>query len=362
MKVGELVIASSKDEKLSETYGGGAIQTILKKILENNFVEKVVLFQEKKDRYSLVPVVIEHPDQINSIPLSQFSAYYLSGLNSVPKYIQQNLKNAGKIGVVAKPCDVRAMVKLAKRKQINLDNLIILGEECHGKVSPKKAQKILEEEKVDASKITSEMIEGNKYNITVEGKNKSYILGKKLDLEESCKRCGERNPTISDISFQVIKDGDKTKTLIYINSEKGLKAIKLSSAELNLEEAKREILDRVDRNMVLSILRAERYKLKQFKNFDKNSEIERYNHFKKLIENCRKCGNCIRACPICVCIDCTVIKQRKEVEPTLYFLLRMGHMGKECINCGNCDSGCNFLDPGPSLLFHRLSELSKNTN
>ncbi|MBS7252318.1 MAG: hypothetical protein KIH08_17280, partial [Candidatus Freyarchaeota archaeon] len=86
MKVGELVIASSKDEKLSETYGGGAIQTILKKILENNFVEKVVLFQEKKDRYSLVPVVIEHPDQINSIPLSQFSAYYLSGLNSVPKY------------------------------------------------------------------------------------------------------------------------------------------------------------------------------------------------------------------------------------------------------------------------------------
>lgn len=360
LKVGGLIVASSKDEKLSAAYGGGAIQTILKKMLENGFVEKVVLFQEKKDRYSLVPVVIENQDQIDSIPLSQFSTYYLSGLNSVPKYIQQNLKNAGKIGVLAKPCDVRAMVELAKRKQINLDNLIILGEECQGKVSPKKVQKILVEENVDASKITGEMVEGNKYYITVEGRNKGYILGKKLDLEESCKRCGERKPTISDISFQVIKDDDKTKTLIHINSEKGLKIIKLSSSELNLEEVKREILDRVDRNMILSILRAERYKLKQFKNFDKISEVERYSYFKKLTENCRKCGNCIRACPICVCVDCTVIKQRKEIEPTLYFLLRMGHMGKQCINCGNCDSACNFLDPGPSLLFHRLSELSKN--
>jgi formate dehydrogenase subunit beta len=359
LKTGDYVIASSKDERLSATYGGGAIQTILKKMLENKLVEKVVLFQEKKDRYSLAPVVIENPDQVNSLPLSQFSAYYLSGLNSVPKYIQQNLKNAGKIGVIAKPCDIRAMVELEKRKQVNLDNLVILGEECHGKVSPKKVQKILEEERVDASKVISEMIEGNKYNISFEGGNKNYILGKKLDLEESCKRCGEREPNISDISFQVVKDNDKTKTLLHINSEKGLKIIKLSSEELNLEKAKEEVLEHAERNMALSILKAERYKLKQFKNFNKLSEVEAYNYFKKLIENCRKCGNCIRACPICVCLDCTVIKQRKEIEPTLYFLLRMGHMGKACVNCGNCDSSCNFLDPGPSLIFHRLSEISR---
>ncbi|MGQ9721135.1 MAG: Coenzyme F420 hydrogenase/dehydrogenase, beta subunit C-terminal domain [Candidatus Jordarchaeum sp.] len=359
MKIGDSIIASSKDEKLSATYGGGTIQTILRKTLENKLAEKVVSFQEKKDRYSLVPVIIEQPDQINSIPLSQFSAYYLSGLNSVPKYIQQNLKNAEKVVVIAKPCDVRAIVELAKRKQINLDNLVILGEECQGKISPKKVQKNLEEEQVDASKVTNEMIEGNKYNIIIEGRNRSYIFGEKLDLEESCKRCGEREPNISDISFQVIKDKDKTKTLININSEKGLKIIQLSSSELNLEEINEEILNRVNRNMDLSSLKAERYKVKQFKNFDKNSEEERYSYFKNLIENCRKCGNCIRACPICVCIDCTVIKQRKEIEPILYFLQRMGHMGESCINCGNCDSACNFLDPGPSLLFHRLSELSK---
>lgn len=360
LRISDFVLASSKDKNLSESYGGGAIQTILKTALENNYVDRVLSFQEKKDRYSLIPVIIEQPDQIDSLPLSQFSAYYLSGINSVPKYIQQNLKGAGKIAIVAKPCDIRAIVELTKRKQINLDNLVILGEECYGKILPKKVKKTLDEEQVDASKVAYERIEGDKYSIFVEGENKNYSLGEKLDLEESCKRCTERKPTISDISFQVIEDDDKTRILIHINTEKGLKLLESASAKLNLEEAGDEILDRRSRDMDLLREKAESYKAEQFENFDKSSEKDRYSYFKNLLENCRKCGMCIRACPICVCVDCSVIKKRKEIDPIFYTLLRMGHMGESCINCGKCDSVCNFLEPGPSIIFHRVSELSKN--
>nr|MDO8080420.1 Coenzyme F420 hydrogenase/dehydrogenase, beta subunit C-terminal domain [Candidatus Freyarchaeota archaeon] len=360
MRTGDFVLASSKDSKLSESYGGGAIQTILKTALENKYVDKVLSFQEKKTRYDLSPVIIEQPDQIDSLPLSQFSVYHVSGANNIPKYLQQNLKGAGKIAIVAKPCDVRALVELAKRRQINLDELVVLGEECYGKISPKKVKKTLDEEQLDTSKVAYERIKGNTYSTIVEGENRSYTLGETLDLEGSCKRCAEREPTISDISFLVIEENDKTRTLIHINSEKGLKLLELASAKLNLDRANEEILKHRNREMEQLRDKAEKYKTEQFKIFDKNSEKDRYSYFKKLLENCRKCGMCIKACPICICVDCSVIKKRKEIDPVFYFLLRMGHMGECCVNCGNCDSVCNFLEPGPSLIFHRLGELSKS--
>jgi formate dehydrogenase subunit beta len=359
LKTGDFVLASSKDSKLSESYGGGAIQTILKTALENKYVDKVLSFQEKKSRYELSPVIIEQPDQIDSLPLSQFSAYYVSGASNIPKYLQQNLKGAGKIAIVAKPCDVRALVELTKRRQINLDDLVILGEECYGKISPKKVKKTLDEEQVDSSKVAYETVSGSKYSVIVEGENRSYNLGETLDLEESCKRCVEREPTISDISFLVIEGNGKARTLIRINSEKGVKLLESASEKLNLEEASEEVLNRLNSDMEELRDKAEKYKAEQFKILDKGSEQEGFSEFKKLVENCRKCGMCIKACPICVCVDCSVMKKRKEIDPVFYFLLRMGHMGECCVNCGNCDSVCNFLEPGPSLIFHRLSERSK---
>lgn len=322
LRTGDFVLASSKDSNLSKSYGGGAIQTILKAALENKYVDKVLSFQEKKSRYDLSPVVIEQPDQIDALPLSQFSAYYVSGASNIPKYLQQNLKGAGKIAIVAKPCDVRALVELAKRRQVNLDDLIILGEECLGKISPKKVKKTLDEEQVDASNVDHEIIKGNKYSIIIGGENKSYNLGETLDLEESCKRCTERKPNISDISFRVIEANGKTRTLIRINSEKGLKLLESASEKLNLEEANEETLNSINIEMEQLRDEAEKYKAEQFKIFEKSSEKEGYSDFKKLVENCRKCGMCIKACPICVCVDCSVIKKRKEIDPffTSYYV------------------------------------------
>ncbi|MEM3587086.1 MAG: Coenzyme F420 hydrogenase/dehydrogenase, beta subunit C-terminal domain [Candidatus Jordarchaeaceae archaeon] len=358
MKMGDFVLASSRDDKLS-SYGGGAIQTILKTALENKYVDEVLSFQEKKSRYELNPVIISQMEQIDSLPLSQFSAYHVLGTSNIPKYLQQNLKSGERIAIVAKPCDVRALVELAKRMQINFNDLVILGEICYGKISPKKVKKILDEGQTDASKIVYEMIKNGTYSTLVGGEIKNYTLGDILDLEESCKRCIEREHPLSDISFLVIEVNNVTKTLIHINTEKGLKLLELASAKLNLEEVNENLLSSL-RDLEQLKDKAEKYKTEQFKIFDKNSEKDRSSYFKELLKNCRKCGMCIKACPICICVDCNVAKKRKEIDPILYFLLRMGHVGDCCVNCGNCDSVCNFLESGPSLVFHRLSELSKS--
>ncbi|MHA1580626.1 MAG: Coenzyme F420 hydrogenase/dehydrogenase, beta subunit C-terminal domain, partial [Candidatus Freyarchaeota archaeon] len=309
LRIGDLLLASSKDEKLSERYGGGAIQTILKTALESKLVGRVVSFQEKKDRFDLVPMVAEEQCQLDPLPLSQFSAYYLSGVNSVPKYIQQNLKGAGRIAVIAKPCDVRAIVELAKKRQISLEDLVIVGEECRGKVSPKEIKKILEEDQLDSSRVSGERVDLIKLKILVDGENKSYILGEDVDLMESCKRCTERVPPVSDISFQITEDNGGTRTLIHINTERGLKLVEAASSKLSLEEAGNELLDSLRSEMDLQIERAKEYRAEQFRRFEGESEAERYANFKSMFENCRKCGMCIRACPLCVCVDCTVVRR-----------------------------------------------------
>ncbi len=359
MKIGDFVLATAKDGKLSKSYSGGTIQTLLKSALENKYVDKVLYFQEKKDRYSLAPVTIEQPEEIDSLPLSQFIAYHVSGANNIPKYLAQSPKGTGKIALVVKPCDIRAIVELVKRKQINRDNLLILGEECYGKISPKEVKKRLEQEQIDASKVSEEKIEAKKFNISIGEEKRSYNLGEKLVLEESCKRCTEREPTISDISFQVIEENSGKATLLHINSQKGLQLLETASTKLILKSADAETLNRRTKDMELLTSEAAEYKSRQFEKFGEDSEREGYSHFKKLVENCKKCGLCIKACPLCLCVDCSVIKVRKEIDPIFYTLLRMGHMADSCVNCGNCDAVCNSLDPGPSLIFHRVSELSK---
>ena len=48
-----------------------------------------------------------------------------------------------KIGVTVKGCDAMAFYELAKRKQINLDNVVMIGVNCGGSVSPVLARRMI---------------------------------------------------------------------------------------------------------------------------------------------------------------------------------------------------------------------------
>ena len=46
-----------------------------------------------------------------------------------------------KIGMTVKGCDMMGLYELAKRQQVNLDNIVMIGVNCGGSVSPVMAQK-----------------------------------------------------------------------------------------------------------------------------------------------------------------------------------------------------------------------------
>ena len=56
----------------------------------------------------------------------------------MPKLIKKYLGGTHhtKIGVTVKGCDAMAFYELAKRKQLDLDRIIMIGVNCGGSVSP----------------------------------------------------------------------------------------------------------------------------------------------------------------------------------------------------------------------------------
>ena len=69
---------------------------------------------------------------------------------------------------------------------------------------------------------------------------------------------------------------------------------------------------------------------------------------------------CIRGCPVCYCIDCILMKKRKEktINKETYQLTRIAHVADRCVECGNCANNCPQNLP-LSLYFQSLNEAFK---
>src|SRR5665811_2539086 len=84
----------------------------------------------------------------------------------LPKLVKKYLDGANdkKIGVTVKGCDVMAFYELAKRKQINLDNIVMIGVNCGGSVSSVKARKMIADKfGVDPDKVHKEEIDKGQF-------------------------------------------------------------------------------------------------------------------------------------------------------------------------------------------------------
>ncbi|MCK4368410.1 MAG: Coenzyme F420 hydrogenase/dehydrogenase, beta subunit C-terminal domain, partial [Dehalococcoidales bacterium] len=202
---GDMYIARSSDKEILEKAEcGGAVTSLLKFALESKRVDAVVGVKARDgNRYNGIPVLITDPAEIAetggslhcaSPNIARFLKEYLDGASSM------------KIAVVAKPCDAKAIIELAKREQINLDNLILIGLNCTGTLPSAKAKTIFREEfEVDPSDVVSEDIEDNELIIRLkDGSEKKKSLAeleeKGYGRRENCRRCETNIPVMADIA------------------------------------------------------------------------------------------------------------------------------------------------------------------
>ena len=226
-KKGDMLYAWTNDADIKKKAElGGAVTALWKHALESKVVDAVLAVKKGTDLYDAQPVLIT-----DAKDLAQTAGSLHCGTLLLPKLVKKYLDGAKikKIGVTVKGCDAMAFYELAKRKQINLDNVVMIGVNCGGSVSPILARKMITDKfGVDPDKVHKEEIDKGQFIIEYEGGHKGISID---ELEEAgygrrsnCRRCKMKIPRQADLAcgnWGVIGDKAGKATFIEVCSEKG---------------------------------------------------------------------------------------------------------------------------------------------
>jgi formate dehydrogenase subunit beta len=277
-----------------------------------------------------------------------------------------------KIAMTVKGCDMMGLYELAKRQQVNLDNIIMIGVNCGGTVGPVAARKmIIEKYGVDPDTVHKEEIDKGQFIIEYEGGHKGISID---ELEEqgygrrtNCRRCKLKVTRSADLAcgnWGVIGDKAGKATFVEVCSEKGANlldaAVKAGVLKTEAPNPKGlEMRGKVE-NAMLKL--ADKWRAKDFAGLGEGKE--RLKTIVKETSRCIKCYSCIEACPICYCVECSTKKPYLvtpgQVPPNFMFhLIRFAHIADSCVNCGQCQELCAMDIPNALFMHAQQVELEK---
>jgi len=262
-----------------------AIKEAARKLFAEGKVDLIIGFEEGSLPLRATPCFARNAQEAEKL-------IWNSGCNNnLAVYVPQK---KGRIGIVAKGCDSRSLVGHLKEKQIERENLVIIGVPCQGMVDRKLLEKKL----------------GNKELLSIEERPEEIVLKgdgfeetvKKIELlPDNCKTCKHKTPVIYDILI-----GEK------------------------VEEEK------------------EADEFEKIKEFEAKTSDERWDYFSDEIKKCIRCYACRNACPLCYCKECCVDSSQpqwfgKSIELSdsqVFHLMRAFHTTGRCVDCGACVRAC----------------------
>ena len=370
-----MYVARSSDPKILErAESGGAVSSILRFALEAGEVDGVVTTKARNgNRYAGVPALITDPEEL----IESAGSLHCS-LPNIPRFVKEYLDGASKmkLAVVGKPCDIRAIIELQKREQIDLDNVILIGLNCTGTISPATAkQMFIDEFKVNPNEVIREDIDEGKLAVFLEDGNTKSLDLMKLEEKgygrrENCKRCEINIPIFADLAcgkWGTEEEEDRT-TFIEACSNKGRLLIEeaIEKGYITSDKPdKKSIHMRAEKDRAEKEL-ARLWKERDFKPILDLDPSERLTYWLDEFSKCIKCYGCRDACPICYCDHCLLEADRGfleggEIPPdTAFPLTRLAHVADSCVNCGQCQDACPMELPLSklfSLLNAKLSDV-----
>jgi len=333
---------------------------LLQTLLQEKFVDKILGAETKidkktnvEDRFTVQPKVYEKVDDITSFPLTNLLAYGYARTDSAAKYLHKTLQGAlhEKIGLIARPCDTRGIIELAKIKQINLENLFIIAFEDRGMVI-NVSREMRNFPDIDKTKIIKEKIGDKGLMFKMED---GSVIDVALNIAENCSRCTRKIPVVADLGLnELTMSIDSNEIILKVYSDKGNELVEKSKIDKKSlpNDLKAKLSDKIKAIKENSITK----RAKDLEEWDKLPQEEKIER----LQACTMCNTCIRGCPVCYCVDCIVQKKRKEktINKETYQLTRIAHVADRCVECGNCDNNCPQHLP-LSLYFQSLNDAFK---
>jgi len=360
----DMYIARSLDKEMLENgEHGGVVTSLLKFVLESGRVDAVVAVRARDgNRYDGIPVIVNDPKEIvktagtlhcTSPNIARFLKEYLNG---VPDQ---------RIAVVVKPCDAKAIIELAKRYQINLDNLLLVGLNCTGTLPPAKAKEMFRDDfGINPDDVVTEDIEDNILTIklkdgTEKAKDLTKLEEKGYGRRDNCRRCETNIPIMADIACGKWGTEDNNDTFIEVCSEKGADVVKAASqaGAINIKQPTTEAVKTRSKKDEAARELSRQWQEKDFASLEQISAEEKFSYWFGQFSHCIKCYGCRDACPICYCKDCFLEADRGFVPPgeippdAMFSMVRISHVMDSCVNCGQCQDVCPMEIPLSRLIF-----------
>jgi coenzyme F420-reducing hydrogenase beta subunit len=273
-----------------------SVRDIAKKLLNEKQVDVVIGYSEGTVPLSSAPIIIRREEDVDKLIWNNLCyinlARYLAPL--MPQLCDSE-GNSLKIGIIAKGCVGRAVNLLAAEKQVDLENIKMIGINCNGNVNRSKIDiEIGEKEILDVS------ISGD--DILVKGKDWDQKFPFDQYINELCKVCQVKSPSAT------------AETCVGECQE--------------LESIHDEFADVAE--------------------FESKSTEEKWAHIKEELEPCTLCYSCRQACPVCYCNLCFVdqnlpvwfSKTTQLPDIIVFHLIRAFHLAGRCVACGACSSVC----------------------
>jgi formate dehydrogenase subunit beta len=321
------------------------------KLFEEGIIDYLLIPQRISNGRTLTQTLVKGVDNLEGInPFSPVMA-----INSAKLVAQVgSTEKDKKVGVVVKPCEIRALIELVKLGQAKLDNLVIIGIDCAGTFEIEAWAKLVEEAG-DAVPKETEILKD-----IYSGKMDYHDEDAPIRLRSSCQICDSFSHDKADITMSIM--GMEDDILLTLESD--------LAEKLGLETAE----EPQSHKDVFEDLKSSRTYKRESALDEFRDKMQSMNDLADILSTCTRCYACQTACPICYCRVCFFRTEtfspessrlmrwadkegalRMPTEILLYHLTRLNHIAASCIGCGMCESYCARGIP-LSLLFQAVGD------
>jgi formate dehydrogenase subunit beta len=307
------------------------IQSLLRSLLVNGALD-ALLVPMSLPTGNVAPILVTDPAALDSAdpltPVLPINAARAAANLTVTGHKE-------KLGLVLRPCEIRALVELVKFQQVKLDKALIVGIDCLGTYGLTEWQAASSKQQV-----IDDLLLG-----AVTGDLRPYDG---LHFRAACQMCELPLPQGDHVDLTIGLVGLEPGKL-YLKADEAI----AQALELDASASPPRRGDAAQK-LIAARTQARDAAFAGFR--------QRVNSIDGLLQEfatCIRCHNCMINCPICYCKECIFRTPTFEHDSQLFFqwaerkgtvrmlpdtllfhLTRLNHMVTSCVGCGVCTDAC----------------------